>query len=246
MKGGGGVIRPTRVGLAAVVFDLDGTLVDTMTIAPMVYVETIRARGGPEVSPAAVVAAWHIGATPVVLAHFLSRPVTAADLECFHRHFEAAIADVRPFPGVLDLIDDLGTAGCRLGIFTAATRRSTDLLLAGTGLDQLFPVVVCGDEVVEPKPAPEGLLLACQRLGVDAAETAYVGDAEVDLRCAGAAGALAVQARWGVTAPTPVTVPVARRPGEVLDLFLEPAPGSPDPATAARPTHRTTRPGEHR
>ena len=221
-------------------FDLDGTLVDTMTIAPTVYAETIRALGGPEVSPATVVAAWHIGATPVVLAHFLSRPVTAADLECFYRHFEAAAADVRPFPGVLDLADDLARAGCRLGIFTAATRRSTNLVLAGTGLDQRFPVVVCGDEVVEPKPAPEGLWLACQRLGVDVAETAYVGDAEVDLKCAGAAGALAVHACWGVASPTPVTVRVARRPADVLDLFAQAAPGPPDLATATSPTHRTT------
>jgi len=64
---------------AAVVFDRDGTLVDTMTIAPTVYVDTIRALGGPELSPDTVVANWHIGATPVVLAHLLGRPVTAAD-----------------------------------------------------------------------------------------------------------------------------------------------------------------------
>jgi len=58
---------------AAVVFDLDGTLVDTMTIAPTVYVGTIRALGGPELSPDTVAATWHVGATPAVLAHFLGR-----------------------------------------------------------------------------------------------------------------------------------------------------------------------------
>ncbi|MER7333877.1 MULTISPECIES: HAD-IA family hydrolase [unclassified Micromonospora] len=214
------VTRPPRVGPAAVVFDLDGTLVDTMTIAPTVYADTIRALGGPDVSPATVVATWHIGATPVVLAHFLRRPVTAGDLECFHRHFEAAVANVRPFPGVLDLADDLDRAGCRLGIFTAAARRSTDLVLARTGLDRLFPVVVCGDEVPAPKPAPDGLWLACRRLGVDVAETAYVGDAAVDLACAEAAGALAVHARWCDTSPATADVrAVAHRPAQVLDLL---------------------------
>ncbi|WP_372441631.1 NAD-binding protein [Plantactinospora mayteni] len=83
-------------------------------------------------------------------------------------------------------------------------------------------------------------------LGVDVAETAYIGDAEVDLKCAEAAGALAVHARWGVTSPTPVTIPVARQPADVLELLSEPEPGPPDLTTATSPTHRTTHLGDHR
>jgi phosphoglycolate phosphatase-like HAD superfamily hydrolase len=207
--------------LAAVVFDLDGTLVDTMTIVPRVYSETIRALGGPETPPDAVVATWHIGATPAVLAHFLGRPVDASDLACYQRHFVAAIAAIRPFPGVAELAEDLRRCGCRLGIFTAATRSTTALVLAGTGLDRMFPVVVCGDEIRAAKPAPEGLWLAGQRLGVDIADIAYVGDAAVDVECAVAAGALAVHARWGVTSVAPAHAPmVAHRPAEVLDLLF--------------------------
>jgi phosphoglycolate phosphatase-like HAD superfamily hydrolase len=207
--------------LAAVVFDLDGTLVDTMTIVPRVYSETIRALGGPETPPERVVATWQIGPTPVVLGHFLGRPVDASDLACYHRHFVAAMAAIRPFPGVAQLAEDLRRCGCRLGIFTAATRSTTALVLAGTGLDRLFPVVVCGDDIRAAKPAPEGLWLAGQRLGVDIAETAYVGDAAVDLECATAAGALAVHARWGVTYAATAPVPlVAHRPADVLDLLV--------------------------
>jgi HAD superfamily hydrolase (TIGR01509 family) len=214
------------------VFDLDGTLVDTMTIAPTVYVDTIRALGGPKVSPSTVVATWQIGATPAVLAHFLGRPVTAADVACYRRHFAAAVPDVRPFPGVAELAADLGQAGCRLGIFTAATRWATALVLAATGLDRLFPVVVCGDEVAAPKPAPQGLWLTCQRLGVHAAEAAYVGDAEVDLRCAEAAGAVPVHARWGATCPIPANVPVVvDRPAELVELLRRKAPAPPGPTT---------------
>ncbi|GIG87938.1 HAD family hydrolase [Plantactinospora endophytica] len=232
---------PPRVGQAGVVFDLDGTLVDTMTITPTVYVDTIRALGGPMVSPATVVASWHVGPTPVVLAHFLGRPASAADVECFHGLFAAAVSDVRPFPGVLDLADDLGRAGYRLGIFTAATRRTTDLVLATTGLDRSFAVVVCGDEVADPKPAPEGLMLACQRLGVDVAEAAYVGDAEVDLECAEAAGSLAIHARWGITAPAPAGVTMAHRPADVLELLGGPGSGSPLRRAAVGRTHPTKR-----
>src|SRR5689334_10479437 len=197
---------------AAVVFDLDGTLVDSMTIVPAVYVDTIRALGGPAVTPERVVAAWHIGTTPVVLAQFLGRAVTDSDLACYRRHFETAAARVRPFAGIPGLLDDLRRAGCRLGIYTAATRSTTALVLAGTGLDRRFAVVVGGDDVRDAKPAPEGLRRACRRLGVDVADAAYVGDAAVDLECAAAAGALAVHARWGTAVPAPARLAVCRTP----------------------------------
>lgn len=211
--------RSPRSRTAAVVFDLDGTLLDTMGLAPAVYTETIRALGGPRVSPAEVVARWHIGPTPVVLAHFLGRATSAEDLECYYRHFARASQAVQPFPGVLDMVDTLGRAGYRLGIFTSATRRAAAVMLSGSGLDRSFPAVVCGDEVDEPKPAPAGLWLTCRQLGVSAAATAYVGDAEVDLRCAEAAGSLAIHACWDARAiGTTIGCPVAQAPSDIARL----------------------------
>jgi HAD superfamily hydrolase (TIGR01549 family) len=218
------VTRSPSARPAAVVFDLDGTLLDTMTLAPTVYADTIHALGGPDVSPSDVVAAWHIGPTPTVLAHFLGRPASVEDIECFYRHFEAAGAAARPFPGVVEMVDTLGRAGYRLGIFTSATRRAATLMLCTAGLDGVFPTVICGDEISEPKPAPEGLWLACQYLGVSAAATAYVGDAEVDLQCAEIAGSVAVHARWGATTTAAEDFPlVAYRPSDVIELLLRQA-----------------------
>jgi HAD superfamily hydrolase (TIGR01549 family) len=215
---------------AAVVFDLDGTLVDTMILAPTAYADTIHALGGPKVRPADIVAAWHIGPTPTVLAHFLGRSASVDDIECFYRHFEVVGANARPFPGVVDMIGALGRGGFRLGIFTSATRRAATLMLSGAGLDGYFPTVICSDEVAEPKPAPEGLLLACRRLGVSVAATTYVGDAEVDLRCAESAGTAAVHARWGATTTAVQDVPlVADHPGDIVELLCGQRP--PDSRT---------------
>jgi phosphoglycolate phosphatase-like HAD superfamily hydrolase len=230
------VYRPVRSTVGAVrsaepargvVFDLDGTLVDTMTTVPRAYVDTVRDLGGPTVEPGEVVAAWHVGPAPAVLAHLLGRAVSPEDLEVYHHHVDAAVATVRPFAGVIPLLRDLELAGYRLGVFTGAGRRAALLLLAGAGLDGFFPVVVCGDDVAKPKPAPDGLLLACRRLRVDAADSAYVGDAEVDRCCAEAAGALPIHAAWGGHSAAAAgcghsaagPAPVARRPREVLDLL---------------------------
>jgi HAD superfamily hydrolase (TIGR01549 family) len=219
----------------AVVFDLDGTLLDSMTFAPNAYADTIRSLGGPEVSAKQVVAAWNIGPTPVVLAHFLGRPVSPADIECFHSLFEAAAARVQAFPAVVEMLDALRDMGYRLGIYTTATRRAATLMLATAGLSGHFSTVIAGDEVSEPKPAPTGLQLACGQLGVSEADAAYVGDTEVDLRCAQAAGSLGIHAAWG--APGLVRTefgPVARHPTDVIEL-LKQSCGSGSDARAGLP-----------
>lgn len=183
--------------IRCVVFDLDGTLVDTMSLAPQAYADAIRQLNGPAVSTDDVVAAWHIGPTRVVLGHFLGRPATAADEELFDSCLGAAVPDVRPFPGVEGMLRALRDSGVSLGVFTSATRRTTDLVLRSTRLDSMFTVIQCGDEVDEPKPSPRGLLMLCERLGLVASDTAYVGDAEVDMLCAKRAGAVPIHAAWG-------------------------------------------------
>jgi HAD superfamily hydrolase (TIGR01549 family) len=203
----------------AVVFDLDGTLVDTMTSAPQAYANTIRSLGGPEVSPSEVVAVWHIGPTPVVLEHFLGRPISPRDTERFHRHFAAVVATVEPFPGVVDMLDALSRSGHRLGVFTTATRRAATSVLMAADLAGYFPVVVGGDEVSRSKPAPDGLELSCRRLGTGVTEAVYVGDAAVDLECAEAANASGIHAAWGsVNGTAPMPARIAQRPHDVVEL----------------------------
>ena len=205
----------------AVVFDLDGTLVDTMTSAPQAYADTIRSLGGPAVSPSEVVAVWHIGPTPVVLEHFLGRPVSSRDTERFHRHFAAVVASVEVFPGVVEMLDAL-SQGHRLGVLTTATRRAATRMLTGSGLAGYFPVVVGGDEVTRPKPAPDGLELSCRRLGTGVTDAVYIGDAAVDLQCAEAANASGIHAAWGsVNGIAPMAKRIAQRPRDVVELVRQ-------------------------
>lgn len=214
------IMMANRTRTTAVVFDLDGTLVDTMASTPSAYADTIRALGGPPTSAADVVAAWHLGPTSAVLAHFLGRPARADDLAHFYHRLEMTATTVQPFPGVTELITTLGHAGYRLAVFTSATCRTATLMLAASGLADFLPIVVSSDDITEPKPAPQGLQLVCRWLQVNTAETAYVGDAEVDLRCADAAGAVPVHAVWGSQAATQDSCrTVARRPGDVTSLI---------------------------
>jgi HAD superfamily hydrolase (TIGR01549 family) len=207
------------VTIEAVVFDLDGTLADTMTLAPRAYADTIGSLGGPRVSPDEVVATWNMGSTPVVLGHFLRRTVTSHDVDCFYRHYESVMAAVRPFPGIPGMLSALRREGRRIGVFTHATRRAAAITLAGAGLDRFRLTIVGGDEIAEPKPAPEGLRLACRRISVTPAAAAYVGDAESDLQCALAAGSLGIHARWGSAAHATTPHLAAANPADVPVLI---------------------------
>src|SRR5206468_8040339 len=110
---------------------------------------------------------------------------------------EAVRRGVKPYPGIIEALDALARS-VALSVFTNADLGNVDVLLRAAGILDRFATVVGADEVAPDfKPAPDGLLLACERLGVTAASTAYVGDSPQDGETAHHAGSVAVAARWG-------------------------------------------------
>jgi len=207
--------------MKAVVFDLDGTLVDTTELILNTYVETIRSLGRAEVTKDDLLSNFNIGPTPVILEYFLGRPISPQDLDAYYVTYEAAISRLQPFSHVVNMLEQLHRKGYHLGLFTSATRRSVSLVLPRTGLDRYFGAIVAGDEVTHSKPAPDGLEMVCRRLGGRVEEAVYVGDAEVDLTCARRSRVLAVQAAWGnASSKLAGDHLIANQPEEVVALVL--------------------------
>jgi beta-phosphoglucomutase-like phosphatase (HAD superfamily) len=117
-----------RSGVGPVGFDLDGTLVDTMTSAPHAYVDTMRSLAAPTSHGAR---SWPYGIRPtaVVLEHFLRRPVSPDDTEHFHRRV-VVVATFQPNPAVVGMLEALDRGGHRLGVFTTASRPAAITMLA--------------------------------------------------------------------------------------------------------------------
>jgi pyrophosphatase PpaX len=179
-----------------VLFDLDGTVVDTgaIILASMRHAaETVL---GGEYSDAQLLAA--VGGPGLEAQMQALDPTRVEDLVRVYRaHNEPLHATISVCAGMDGVLDELRDRGHRLGVVTAKRRATVDLAFARIPIEHLFETVVGGDETTEHKPHPAPLLLALERMGASPEEAAYVGDSPFDMQAAKAAGLYAIGVSWG-------------------------------------------------
>lgn len=175
------------------VWDMDGTLVDSTAVVPEAFTGAVVELGGPPVERDEVVAAYSLGVPEVMLAHLLGRPLKEGESEAYYRRLEGV--HLEAYPEILDTLRAWRESGQRVAVFTGAAVRGARTLLGAAGIE--VDVLVGGDLVERPKPAPDGLYRTAELLGVAVEEVAYIGDAPTDLQAARSAGAVAVAAGWG-------------------------------------------------
>ena len=181
---------------ATVLFDLDGTLVDSgaMILASFRHAtRTVLAREIPDEQ-----LLTHVGG--MRLAEQM-REIDAdrADelVRTYREHNEPLHRRLQAFDGMTDVLAKLESEGRRLGIVTAKQRRTVDLAFAVVPLERYFDAVVAADDTERHKPNPDPLLEALRRLDAEAGRAAYVGDSPYDIRAARAAGMAAIAVTWG-------------------------------------------------
>lgn len=174
----------------AVVFDLDGTLIDS---APDIHAVTNRmlaAEGQPPLSLETVRSFIGNGAGVLVARVMAARGLPEAEharlTRAFVAEYEGAVGLTRLYPGVAACLAQMQQQGLRLGLCTNKPLAPTRAVLRHFGLDPVFAVVVGGDSLPVRKPDPAPLLHAIGALG--GGPVLYVGDSEVDAECADRAG----------------------------------------------------------
>jgi pyrophosphatase PpaX len=187
----------SRARPIAILFDLDGTLVDTV---PFILEAVRYAFEGYGACPTD--AEWIAGiGTPLraQLASFARQPGDVEPLFERYRSFWLARHDerTRAFPGALEAVAALSGAGHPIGVVTAKIEQGAYRTLRHTGLLPHVQAVVGADSCANAKPHPEPVLLALERLGSTPTEAVLVGDSPHDVAAAKAAGARAVAALWG-------------------------------------------------
>jgi pyrophosphatase PpaX len=180
-----------------VLFDLDGTLIDSgaMIVASMRHAATtVLGREIPEEQLKAAVGG------PGLVAQMRALDEARVDdlVQAYRLHNEPLHAQLEPCAGIEEALDVLRREGRRLGIVTA--KRHSSIRLAFEILPHLegyFDVCVAVDDTERHKPHPEPILLALNRLDAAPGQAAYVGDSPFDIQAARAAGVAAVAVAWG-------------------------------------------------
>jgi pyrophosphatase PpaX len=180
-----------------VLFDLDGTVIDSGPIIVASMKHAARTVLGRDVEERLLTAA--IGGPGLVAQMEALDPERVDDLvRAYRAHNEPLHAELEAFWEVVEVLPRLREQGRRLGIVTAKRRLTAQLAFDRLpGLEDNFDVVVGSDDTERHKPDPEPILEALARLGARPAESAYVGDSPFDVRAAKAAGAFAVAVAWG-------------------------------------------------
>lgn len=197
-------------------FDLDGTLVDSADLILESFRHTMRTHFD-EVPPDE---AWLATLGTPLRSQFRMFVDTAEEVQAlidtyveFNLRMHKEL--IRPFAGIREALAALRETGSRLGIVTSKARRGTAASLAACDLPaDWFEVTVTSDEPIPHKPDPAPVLLALERLSSDASEASFVGDSVWDLRAGRAAGVCTVAALWGPFSEDELI-------GERPDVFLD-------------------------
>ncbi len=186
---------------ALLLFDLDGTLIDSAPDLAGAANDLRAAHGLPPLPYAALRPMVGSGARGMVGVAFGVTPTDArfADLRdaFLARYAQRLLHSTRVFDAMQPVLDRLDAAGQRWGIVTNKAMRFTQPLVVGLGLAARAAVVIAGDTTPFAKPHPEPLLEAARRVGVAPAHCAYVGDDQRDVQAGRAAGMATLAAAWG-------------------------------------------------
>lgn len=185
----------------AVLFDLDGTLLDTAPDFSTALNKLLVSRSRAALPDARIRALVSAGAAALLVDAF----ECAADspefaqlrvefLQLYHQHLSQ---QTRPYPSLIGVLARLGAQGIPWGIVTNKPLLYTSAILRDLALTPAPAVVICPEHVVNAKPHPEPIMLACEQLGVAPTATIYIGDHRRDIESGISAGATTIAAAYG-------------------------------------------------
>jgi pyrophosphatase PpaX len=202
-----------EVTIQAALFDLDGTLIDTVGLILASMRHATREVLGFELPDSELM---HGVGTPLSKQMEALAPDRRDELVAEYRRHNWDVHDelISEYAGVDDMLEEIAGRGVPMGVVTSKSRRVAIRGIELFGLERFFEVIVCSDDLDVHKPDPGPILHAADLLDVPAHECVYVGDSPYDVRAARAAGTHAVAVLWGVFGEDDV---LEARPDYVLD-----------------------------
>lgn len=181
-----------------VLFDFDGTIMDTNDLILQSWQHTFRTVEGRERPKEDIIGTF--GEPLYVTMEKVLPQLTVEEGAKIYRsyHHDNFTELIEIFPGILELLKELKTRGYKTGIVTSRLRHTTELGLGKYDMEQYFDTVVTCDDTDKHKPDPEPVLIALERLGSKPEEAVMIGDSIFDILCAKGAGVKSVLVSWAL------------------------------------------------
>jgi len=184
--------------LKSVLFDLDGTLIDSIPLIRSSFIHTFNQLGIP----------WGKGevlGTIGLPLRDVAKHYAPGNEELFldvYAKYQREVQEemLHPFPGTIDSLIHIRKKGYLTGVVTSKRRKPTRESLNITGINDFIDVVVTVEDTDQPKPHPDSLLSALKQLSVPPAEAVYIGDSIYDIMTGKNAGTATIGVTWGIAA----------------------------------------------
>ena len=183
-----------------VIFDIDGTLIDTEGTGVHSLIRTVKELMHREMSYDE--AYTYFGIPSVNVPKLLEYPEPEEFADLWERYFVELRHLMKIFPGISEMMPVLSEAGCKIGCVTSRTRQEFENDPVVQPLRAYFEVEICAEDSLRHKPDPEPALEYLKRSGAEASSTIYVGDTIFDCRCAKGAGTEFMLADWADRNPS--------------------------------------------
>ncbi len=190
--------------MKAIVFDFDGTLANTLPICFYAFQNVFKEFDQRDLTSNEIKEMFGPSETGIIINNLIN-PKKIEAIEYFYGKYSESHKNlVEVNLDILNLLKDLRESKIKIGIFTGKAKRSLDISLKELGMEGLFDVVITGDDVIKPKPDPEGLLKALSLLEVENSQAIYIGDSDADVVAGRQANVYTIGVQWLPDYQTPI------------------------------------------
>ncbi|MBS4196387.1 HAD family hydrolase [Lederbergia citri] len=182
--------------IKAFIFDFDGTLANTLPICYVAFQKVFKEFDKKELTSNEIKTMFGPSETGIIQENLLNSNKEQAIELYYEAYTEHHTELVNPNKEINGLLEYLRGKGMKLGIVTGKARRSLDISLKALQMENIFDVVITGDDVIKPKPHPEGVMKALSILDVDCSEAMFIGDSDADIQAGVQANVFTVGVQW--------------------------------------------------
>ena len=183
------------------VFDIDGTLLDTVHIHMKSLQKTLKDLRGEEIPVEKLTFSFGIPGVSTMEKLGFSDPVAATDEWIRRYQMIAGQLGMKLFPGIREVLEQLRQSEVKIGIITSKIRMEYDTQFRELGIADWFETVITSSDTPKGKPYPDPMYAYLEKTGADKEEVLYFGDTVYDMDCARSAGVDQALVLWGCLAP---------------------------------------------